>query len=425
MHRILIITSNFPPRPDDMDGNYIVDQAQALQHVGAKVHVLVASPWVPAPMQRSARGVKSGVDIAAYAALGLTVSYHRFFRLPRNLLGALAFPIQAHGLWPAIRDRVAADSVNVLHSHDEFLAYASAKAALRLGIPHLVTLHGINPVSRWIDTTARRACVQYGLDSAKSVSLVGSGGPMQHYIKRHPLTGNHYRLLTNGVTDHHGSLPPSRVPRSRPLRIVSAGNLWPSKGFDCLIRAIGRLKQMGNNEFELVCVGDGMCRPELESMALELGIVGEVHFTGRLSHPRTLGEIAAADVFCLPSSWEACGLVHLEAMSLGKPTIGCLGQGPQDYITHGNTGYLVPPNDVDRLAKQLAEICADMTRAQEIGDAAKRFVRAQLTWGHYAQRLLRLYDEAARPQTDRPAKRTRLPDQGNLMHMSDLSGSAD
>ncbi len=63
--------------------------------------------------------------------------------------------------------------------------------------------------------------------------------------------------------------------------------------------------------------------------------------------------MARADVFALPSAPEGFGLVHLEAMTQGTPVIGCLDQGPADFIEDGVSGHLVPYGDVEALTRAL------------------------------------------------------------------------
>jgi len=72
----------------------------------------------------------------------------------------------------------------------------------------------------------------------------------------------------------------------------------------------------------------GHTRPEeerLKELAKSLGIESKVRFLGKLPHSEVMREMASCSLFCLPSWNEGFGLVYLEAMSLGKPVIGCRG----------------------------------------------------------------------------------------------------
>ena len=63
-------------------------------------------------------------------------------------------------------------------------------------------------------------------------------------------------------------------------------------------------------------------------------------------------------IFALPSRYEGLGCVYLEAMSVGKPVIGCRGQGIADIIQHGTNGFLVGPDNDRELALALECCCA-------------------------------------------------------------------
>jgi len=109
--------------------------------------------------------------------------------------------------------------------------------------------------------------------------------------------------------------------------------------------------------------------------------------------------MARADVFALPSAPEGFGLVHLEAMTQGTPVVGCLDQGPADFIEDGVSGHLVAYGDVDALAGALAATLDDPERARAAGEAGRR-VAATFTWERNARLTLGLYEQcasAARP----------------------------
>ncbi len=98
--------------------------------------------------------------------------------------------------------------------------------------------------------------------------------------------------------------------------------------------------------------------------------------------------MARADVFALPSAPEGFGLVHLEAMTQGTPVIGCLDQGPADFIEDGVSGYLVPYGDVGALTRALAATLDDPARARAVGESGPRRVAEAFTWERNARRML-------------------------------------
>jgi glycosyltransferase involved in cell wall biosynthesis len=100
-------------------------------------------------------------------------------------------------------------------------------------------------------------------------------------------------------------------------------------------------------------------------------------------------------LFALPSRYEGLGCVYLEAMSTGKPAIGCRGQGIAEVIQHGSNGFLVGPDNDRELALAIAMLLKDETRRRNISIAARDTILDRFTLAHQAESLLRIYREAA------------------------------
>ena len=100
-------------------------------------------------------------------------------------------------------------------------------------------------------------------------------------------------------------------------------------------------------------------------------------------------------LFALPSRYEGLGCVYLEAMSTGKPAIGCRGQGIAEVIQHGSNGFLVGPDNDKELRLAIAMLLKDETRRRNISIAARDTILDRFTLAHQAESLLRIYREAA------------------------------
>jgi glycosyltransferase involved in cell wall biosynthesis len=100
-------------------------------------------------------------------------------------------------------------------------------------------------------------------------------------------------------------------------------------------------------------------------------------------------------VFALPSRYEGLGCAYLEAMSAGKPVIGCRGQGIAEIIQHGSNGFLVGADNEKELALALAMLLRDEPRRRNLGAAARETILERLTLAHQAESLARIYRELA------------------------------
>ncbi|MFT5232938.1 MAG: glycosyltransferase involved in cell wall biosynthesis [Candidatus Krumholzibacteriia bacterium] len=148
------------------------------------------------------------------------------------------------------------------------------------------------------------------------------------------------------------------------------GRLVPYKGVAVLLNAMAQ-----DTISELVIVGDGPLKSSLVGRVHELGLNSRVTFAGTLDKEKIAAHLARAMALVLPSvdESEAFGLVQLEAMAAGVPVIATdLPTGVPEVGVAGETGFLVPPNDEDSLAKVLQEIQGDEGLRREMGEAGRR-----------------------------------------------------
>src|SRR6185312_11626204 len=99
---------------------------------------------------------------------------------------------------------------------------------------------------------------------------------------------------------------------------------------------------------KLLLVGEGPDLPKVQCKIRELGLEEKVLFLGKQDDIAQV--ISLADVLLLPSEKESFGLVALEAMACGVPTIGSIAGGIPELVTHNETGYLSPIGDTEDMA---------------------------------------------------------------------------
>ena len=156
------------------------------------------------------------------------------------------------------------------------------------------------------------------------------------------------------ITQAYASCPGDALMQIQPWReryIIAVGRLSPQKGFDVLIESFA---QLNDDDCDLVILGEGELRAELEAHAQRLGLSDRVHLPGFVKMPYLV--IARAQLFVLSSRWEGLPNVLLEALSLGVPVVStsCPGEAVK-VILDGKLGYLVPPEDPDALAVAISE----------------------------------------------------------------------
>ncbi|HEY1297695.1 MAG TPA: glycosyltransferase, partial [Chloroflexota bacterium] len=125
----------------------------------------------------------------------------------------------------------------------------------------------------------------------------------------------------------------------------------------------------------------------------ELGLTDSVRFAGRLHDDQLLDAYAAADVFALPSSSEAQGIVALEAMACGLPVVASAVGGLLGTIEDRHTGLLVASGDAEALAAGLADLLTSPARRETMGKAARQAVESRFTWSHAVAATREVYRE--------------------------------
>jgi glycosyltransferase involved in cell wall biosynthesis len=148
--------------------------------------------------------------------------------------------------------------------------------------------------------------------------------------------------------------------RRPPHRLVSVGALhFEVKANDVLLRAVARGVGRGL-DLSLTIVGDGRQREKLERLAAELGLSERVRFAGELPCGDAVrAQLDAADLFVIASRSEGLPRVLLEAMARGLACIGSSVGGIPELLPPED---LVPPGDVDALARKIEEMLLDPER---------------------------------------------------------------
>jgi glycosyltransferase involved in cell wall biosynthesis len=394
--RVLVLTSLFPPRPGEKQGNFVLDQVRALASQGIQVTVLVAQAWLPPLLRAAATGSKRPLDVAQYASEPFRLLNASFFSLPRYVLGTQAVKFITR-LVPAIRDLHASQGIDIIHAHGLPLGHPAVAASAELGIPSVISVHGIETSPPFDNTQAKRDQIGRMLERAERVVLVGS--PLREYLRRFTPKTDHSVVVGNGFTSYSNLVASTRIPRKRPVRIIAVSRYEPSKGFELLIEGFTQLEPGIRDQFEIVLVGGGEGFTTVVSRANELGFSNQVHHLGALSHPEAMSEVLASDIFCLPSWREAFGIMYAEAMSLGKFTIGCEGQGPSDFIRHMETGYLTSPRSTKAVAEALRWAVLHPDERNRIAEAGRTFAFGNLTWEQNAARIVNIYRELLSTRT--------------------------
>jgi glycosyltransferase involved in cell wall biosynthesis len=357
MH-VLFIPSWYPAQPDDMAGCFFREQALALQDHGMKVGVITPAFRSLTRWQAIARG---GYNLEAERDSGIeTLRFHGVRAFSWNHALNMAF-WERTGLRAFDEYQRSHGRPDVLHVHAMIFGLAWAAAIHReQGIPFVVTEHS----SEFLRSAIRPPLLAY---LTKQITLAGrtfavSSSLTEVLRSQVPLpVGRRWEVMHNMVSARFGIAAP-RAPREggseRPRMLLSVASLVLLKGHHHLLRAL-RLAIDAGADFHLRIAGSGPQELPLKQLTAELSLGNRVEFLGHCSRDQVALEMAAADAFVLPSSYETFGVVAAEALLSGCPVISTRCGGPEDIVVEGKDGYLVDKDDPNALCVGLLRLARE------------------------------------------------------------------
>ena len=170
------------------------------------------------------------------------------------------------------------------------------------------------------------------------------------------------------------------------------GFVRPWHGLDTVIRAIAAHNAAGGQAVALTVVGEGPARADLEALAAELGVAGNVHFTGLVDHARVPEMVAGFDIALQPQVVAyASPLKIFDYMAAGRAIIAPDQPNIREILVHEQTALLFDPADPAALWQAIARLLADAALRARLGAAAREELeRRDYTWRGNARRIVAL-----------------------------------
>lgn len=311
--------------------------------------------------------------------------------------------------FPVVRDpspimlptpRITARSVDIARDLGCDSVWFGAAAPLGLMAHRLRTRAGVRRIVAtthghevwWASTPGTRAMLRRIGDTTDVLTYLGTY--TRHRIAKalSAKAGARMVQLTPGVDDSafHPGIDGQPVRDTyglgdRPV-VVCVSRLVERKGQDMLIRSLPRIHRRVPDAAVLV-VGDGPQRGDLERLVDELGLRGDVVFTGAKPWVDTPPYFAAGDVFCMPTRTrkagfevEGLGIVYLEASACGLPVVAGDSGGAPDAVQDGTTGYVVDGRSADEIADRVGTLLLDRELAGQMGEWGRRWVEQRWRW---------------------------------------------
>ncbi|WP_277064025.1 glycogen synthase [Schaalia cardiffensis] len=322
----------------------------------------------------------------------------------------------------------ACEGTDLVHSHTWYANFAGHLASLLHGVPHVISAHSLEPLRPW---KAEQLGGGYRVSSyvektayeAAAAIVAVSNGMRDDILRCYPkVDPAKVRVIHNGIDLAKWKAPEGEEGRELKARILAEHGIDPSRRTVVFVGRITRQKGLPHflraarllpEDVQIVlCAG----APDTPEIAAEVdGLVNELKETRSgvvlisemLPQPEVAAILDSANVFITPSVYEPLGIVNLEAMALGLPVVGTATGGIPDVIVDGQTGYLVPieqmtdgtgtPLDPERfehdMAERLIAVLDDEALAKRMGEAGLARARDSFSWDAIGAKTAALYSE--------------------------------
>ncbi len=378
MH-VLTLTPFYPTPTDDACGCFIAESVAETARRGIESSVIAVHP-----AHRGSTGVHSMAPPA---------TSWKYFSIPGNAGLSTAGSLLYTSLKSELRRLHALKPYGIIHAHGALpCGHAAMKLSRELGIPFVVTVHGLDvfstrQVSGWLGWRCAEISKEVYRSAARVICISEHVAQLVRDELKQEAT---IRVVYNGV-DATRFVPSANDDRPN-LTVLSIGNLIPIKGHDLLLRAIESVCAT-HPQVNCRIIGEGPERAPLQRLARSLSIEDRAVFLGRQPRAEVARHIAECTLFALPSWYEGLGCVYLEAMSAERPVIGCFDQGIEEVIRQGENAWLVRPNNLGDLTAALSTLLSDRSLRQCIGRKARQTILNGFTLAHQAGILLAVYRE--------------------------------
>jgi phosphatidyl-myo-inositol dimannoside synthase len=265
------------------------------------------------------------------------------------------------------------------------LARAQRMVPRRIRRPYAIVLNGIEVWPPDLDES-RKAVLR-----GASLRLAVSRHTARRVSAVHPDIGEVVACPLGLLPDREaeGEVDSTLLHRIPPLSVLIVGRMSSAeryKGHDMLLDAWRSVLDAVPDAC-LVVVGRGDDSDRLMTRAAQLGLGQHVLFTGFVTEATLRALYRRAAVFAMPSRGEGFGLVYLEAMRAGLPCIGSTADAAGDIIRHGETGFLVDPDDTGDLVDSLRLLLDNAELRDRFGAAGLHRFRHEYSYEPYRDRL--------------------------------------
>lgn len=402
--RICLVSQEYPPEtPWGGIGTQTRNKARALARLGHEVHVLSRAADEGPDMRRE---IDEGVVVHRMQPPGFE------FPIYGRTTYQLGYAWHVLGRLHSLMESVAFDVLDFPEFGAEGFAYQVDRTVWNW-VPVVVHLHG--PLAMFAEKMGwpdRRSRFSEVVGFMEQFSIQRADGLMACSSSVAVLAERYYGVPCETIDVVHCGIDVDLFQAgangcsgpSRPT-ILFVGSIIENKGAHVLVEAALRLRaKYPDLRLRLLGHGGADLMEQLHARIRAEGAEANVEFCGFVPLDRLPESYRSAHVFCLPAEFEGFGQVYLEALACGCPVVASTAGGGPEAVSHGETGLLVPPNDVQATAAALDRLLGDPDLRRQMGRAGRRRVEEFFTMERYVRRVLAVYEKAIERSQGRPER---------------------
>jgi glycosyltransferase involved in cell wall biosynthesis len=302
----------------------------------------------------------------------------------------------------ALVDELRRFKPQVVHTHSAKGGMLGRLAGRKLRVPAIIhTVHGapFHPYQPWLAREFFRRCERFAAKRCDRLVSVADAMSDQ-LVAANVAPRDKFLTVYSGMEVEqyleagHLRWPVRRELGYRDDQVVigKVARLFHLKGHADLLDAVAPLVERFP-QTQVLLVGDGILKSALEAQVERLGLNDHVRFLGLVGPERIPGLMAAMDIVAHASLREGLARVLPQALLSQRPVVSYDVDGAREVVKSGETGYLIPPQDVAALTGALATLVADADLRHRLGSEGRRRFAEQFRHQTMTRRLRELYVE--------------------------------
>ncbi|MDZ5470992.1 glycosyltransferase (plasmid) [Bacillus sp. 31A1R] len=381
--KILMLTWEYPPNIVGGLSRHVHGLSKALSNLGYEIHI-ITTQVNDLPNYEEDHGVH------VYRVKPLNEKDPDFL----SWVGGLNLSMVEKAM-----ELLVTHDFKMIHAHDWLVGAAGLTIKEEMNLPLLATIHatehgrndGIYTEMQKFIHNKERSLIN-GADKV----IICSEFMREELMKVFRVSEDKLAMIPNGIDESENHLVSSDcfdlpIDKNRKM-IFSIGRMVKEKGFDTLIQAAEKMRDLKSDVYFIVA-GKGPLLEEYRRRVFETRLSEQVYFVGFVTDEQRQALLNYCHIAVFPSRYEPFGIVALESMLYSKPTIVSNVGGLKGIVQHQKTGLLMEPDCSESLVEQLSFLIHNEDVARDLGEKGKRIVERLFSWQRVAEETKRVFEE--------------------------------